>query len=93
MDRKIYVGNLPFQSTEDDIRELFAEFGPVQTVKVIRDRETGRSRGFGFIEMEEAAAQSAIQALDGKDFQGRTLRVNEARERDDGERRRGPDHP
>ncbi len=79
--KTIYVGNLPFNSTEDDIRELFAPHGEVQSVKLITDRETGRPRGFGFVEMEGDAATAAISALDGGDYGGRTLRVNEARER------------
>ncbi len=79
--KTIYVGNLPFNVSEDEIRELFAQHGDVQSVKLITDRETGRPRGFGFVEMENDAAQSAISALDGTDFGGRTLRVNEARDR------------
>ena len=78
---KIYVGNLPFSSTEDEVRELFAQYGQVESVKLISDRETGRPRGFGFVEMEDEAALAAIEALNEKDFGGRTLRVNEARER------------
>jgi len=86
--KTIYVGNLPFNISEDEIRELFAQHGDVQSVKLITDRETGRPRGFGFIEMEDDAAQSAISALDGTDFGGRTLRVNEARDRSARPRRR-----
>ncbi len=77
----IYVGNLPFSATEDEIRTAFEQFGTVQSVKLISDRDTGRPRGFGFVEMDEAAASSAIQAMNGKDMGGRPLRVNEAQER------------
>jgi len=79
--KTIYVGNLPFSSSEDEIRDLFAQHGEVHSVKLISDRETGRPRGFGFVEMDPDAASAAISALDGSDFGGRTLRVNEARER------------
>jgi len=79
MAKKIYVGNLPFQATEDEIRNLFSPFGEVTSVNVIKDRETGRPRGFGFVEMENADA--AIQELNGKDFNGRALRINEAKDR------------
>ena len=79
--KSIYVGNLPFSAKEDEIRDLFAMHGEVQNVKFVMDRETGRFRGFGFVEMEDAGAAKAIEALDGKDFGGRTLRVNEAKER------------
>ena len=81
MAKKIYVGNLPFSATEDDIRQLFERHGAVSSVSLINDRETGRPRGFGFVEMDEAGAGAAIQALDGKDFGGRSLRVNEAQDR------------
>ncbi len=79
--KSIYVGNLPFSAKEDEIRDLFAGYGEVQAVKFVMDRETGRFRGFGFVEMEDAGAAKAIEALDGKDFGGRTLRDNEAKER------------
>jgi RNA recognition motif-containing protein len=79
MPKNIYVGNLPFQSTEDEVRAAFSEFGDVVSVKLINDRETGRPRGFGFVEIEDDAAEEAIQALDGSTFGGRTLKVNEAR--------------
>jgi len=81
MSSKLYVGNLPFTAKEDEIRNLFSTYGEVLSVAVITDRETGRPRGFGFVEMNESGARSAIEALDGKDFQGRNLRVNEAQER------------
>jgi RNA recognition motif-containing protein len=79
--KNIYVGNLPFSSTEDEVRDLFAQYGEVQSVKLISDRDTGRPRGFGFVEMETGGADKAIEALDGTTFGGRNLRVNEARER------------
>ncbi len=78
---KIYVGNLPWSTSEDDLRQLFAEHGEVQSVAIIVDRDTGRSRGFGFVEMEDGAAQQAIEKVNGQDLGGRPLRVNEARER------------
>ena len=81
--KKIFVGNLPFTATEDEVRELFEQHGTVHSVALISDRETGRPRGFGFIEMENDAANAAIQALDGYDLGGRNLRVNEANERGD----------
>ena len=83
--KKIYVGNLPFSATEAELRGLFEEHGAVDSVNVIVDRETGRSRGFAFVEMDdEGSAANAMQALDGKEFGGRDLRVSEARERRSG---------
>ncbi len=80
--KNIYVGNLPFSATEAAVKGLFEEYGPVNSVNLITDRDTGRLRGFGFVEMEdEANAASAIKALDGQEFDGRPLKVNEARER------------
>ena len=79
--KSIYVGNLSFTATEDEVRDLFGEYGNVQSVKLISDRETGRPRGFGFVEMDDEAADAAIGALNGQDLGGRTLRINEARER------------
>lgn len=79
--KKIYVGNLPFSATEAELRELFGQYGAVESVNLITDRETGRPRGFGFVEMGDAEADAAISALDGQEFGGRTLRVNVARER------------
>ena len=91
MGSRIYVGNLPFSSTEDELRELFEEYGPVESAAIVQDRETGRPRGFGFVEMaSQDEAQNAIRALDGKPFGGRPLRVSEAQERDRG---RGPGGP
>lgn len=84
MSKRIYVGNLPFSSHEDDVRELFEAHGSVTSVALPTDRDTGRPRGFGFVEMDEADAQKAIDALNGQDFQGRTLTVNEARPRREG---------
>jgi hypothetical protein len=81
---KLYVGNLPFTATEDQVRTLFAAHGTVDKVSLINDRETGRPRGFGFVEMPGADASRAMQALDGKDFGGRPLKVNEAQERERG---------
>jgi len=81
MSKKLYVGNLSFNSTEDDIRTKFATFGEVISVSLITDRETGRLRGFGFVEMNDDGAMAAIQGMDGKDFGGRNLKVNEAEER------------
>ena len=79
--KKLYVGNLPYSATDDALRAVFAEHGTVESAVVITDRETGRSRGFGFVEMDDAGADAALSALDGKDMDGRALRVNEARER------------
>lgn len=82
MSKNLYVGNLAFGTTTDDLRDKFAEFGSVTSAQVVTDRETGRSRGFGFVEMADGG-DDAIQALDGQDFQGRTITVNEARPRTD----------
>lgn len=79
--KSIYVGNIPFSASQDDIRDLFAEHGDVVSVKLIDDRETGRFRGFGFVEMEDADALTAIEALDGSEMGGRNLKVNEAKPR------------
>lgn len=86
MSKKIYVGNLPFSANSDEIRELFAAHGNVINVNLISDRETGRPRGFGFVEMEDEDAKRAIEAINGTEFGGRTLNVNEARERQGGGR-------
>jgi RNA recognition motif-containing protein len=77
----IYVGNLPFNATEQDVRVLFERHGRVESVKLINDRETGKPRGFGFVDMSSTDAQGAIQALNGYQMNGRALRVNEAQER------------
>jgi len=76
--KTIYVGNINYQATEEDLKNVFSEYGEVTSVKIINDRETGRSKGFGFVEME---SEKAIEELDGQEFQGRRLRVNEARPR------------
>ena len=78
---KIYVGNLPFSATESEVRDLFAQHGTVESVALPSDRETGRPRGFGFVEMPQADAQRAMQALNGFNMGGRPLRVNEAQDR------------
>lgn len=78
---RIYVGNLPFEMSDEELRELFVPYGEITTCDVVADRDTGRSRGFGFMEMNGADAARAIEALDGQDAGGRALRVNEARER------------
>ena len=82
--KKIYVGNLPWSATEADLRDLFAAIGEVLSTAVISDRDTGRSRGFGFVEMEDGDAEKAISELNGRDMDGRPLRVNEAQERQRG---------
>ena len=80
MAKRLFVGNLPFTTTDDQLRELFARFGPCDSASVVTDRVSGRSRGFGFVEMSsDAEAQAAITALNGADMGGRTLTVNEAR--------------
>ena len=79
--KSIYVGNLPFTATEDEVRDLFAAYGEVDSVRLMSDRETGRPRGFGFVKMGAQDADAAIQALNGKNFGGRDLRINEAEER------------
>jgi cold-inducible RNA-binding protein len=78
---KIYVGNLPFTATDAELRTLFSEHGTVESVSLPTDRETGRPRGFGFVEMNRADASRAIQNLNGKDMGGRALRVNEAQDK------------
>jgi cold-inducible RNA-binding protein len=82
--KKLYVGNLPYSATESELNTLFSEYGEVSSVAVVTDRETGRPRGFGFVEMDAAGATKAIGALNNKDFNGRTLTVNEARPRAEG---------
>jgi cold-inducible RNA-binding protein len=84
MASKLYVGNLSYQTESEGLRTLFAQFGEVVSATILTDRDTGRSRGFGFVEMaSEDAAAAAIQALNGSEFEGRNLKVNEARERTD----------
>jgi RNA recognition motif-containing protein len=82
LSKKLYVGNLPFSVTEDELRTVFERHGAVGSVNVITDRETGRARGFAFVEMDEASsADEAMRALDGSDLGGRSLRVNEAQDK------------
>ncbi len=78
---KLYVGNLPWTATEDDVKTLFSEIGEVFSANLILDRETRRSRGFAFVEMSDSDAEKAISQLNGKQFQGRDLRINEAQEK------------
>ncbi len=86
----IYVGNLSYQSGEDDLTELFSQYGEVQKVSIIKDRDSGRSKGFGFVEMPDAvAAKKAIDALNDQEFKGRKLRINEARAREERPSRAG----
>ncbi len=88
MSKKLYVGNLPFSTSADDLRDAFSPYGAVNSADIVADRDTGRSRGFGFVEMQEGADE-AIASLNGAQFQGRALTVNEARPRED--RRGGSD--
>ena len=81
---RIYVGNLPFRTTAEELRDLFAQHGVVNDCVIPQDRDTGRSRGFGFVDMDDQDGQGAIDALDGADLDGRALRVNEARPRTPG---------
>ena len=85
--KRIFVGNLSYSAKEDEVAELFSQFGEVHSVKFINDRETGRFRGFGFVEMDEEPAVEAIEKLNDTTFGGRTIRVNEANERERRERR------
>lgn len=78
---KLYVGNLPFSANEETVRALFAEYGSVQTLSLVNDRETGTPRGFGFVEMADGDAAKAMLGLNGRDFGGRPLKVNEAQDR------------
>jgi len=79
LTKKIYVGNLSYQATEDEVRDMFSEYGTVESIAMISDRETGRFRGFCFVEMPDGDADAAIAAVNGKEIGGRNLRVNEAR--------------
>ena len=84
MSKKLYVGNLPYSVNDQKLAEMFAEFGEVVSAKVVTDYDSGRSKGFGFVEMaNDTEAQSAISKLDGSDINGRSLRVNEARPREE----------
>jgi len=90
MGRKLYVGNLSYKVTDGDLERLFADQGTVRSATVVVDRDTGRSKGFGFVEMStDQEAQAAISALNGKEYEGRALTVNEARPKEDGGGRRG----
>ena len=92
--KRIYVGNLSYQTTEEGLQSAFAAFGTVGNVSIVRDRETGQSRGFGFVEMDDdAQASAAIDGLNGTEVDGRRLTVNEARPRAGGRRRRTPRVP
>src|SRR4029077_3415565 len=89
--KSLFVGNMNFQTTESDLRELFAPFGQVTRIHMAMDRETGRARGFAFVEMpNDAEAAQAMTALDGKELSGRNLKVNEARPKGEGSAPRGP---
>ncbi len=79
MSKKLYVGNLSFQTTEEELNGIFSQFGAVESVTIITDRDTGRSKGFGFVVMEQADADKAIEQLNGSQLGGRNLTVNEAR--------------
>jgi len=87
VSKNIYVGNLPWSADDAALSEIFSRHGEVISARVITDRDTGRSRGFGFVEMDSASADTAINALNGADMDGRALRVNEAQERKDNNRR------
>ena len=82
VSKKLYVGNLAFGTTDEDLRQLFGQYGTVTSASVVMDRDTGRSRGFGFVEMADGA-EAAIEATNSQQFQGRTLTVNEAKPRED----------
>jgi RNA recognition motif-containing protein len=81
---KLFVGNLPFSATEQSVRALFEPHGTIESIALINDRETGRPRGFGFVEMSNSDASKAMQALNGRDFEGRALKVNEAQSKERG---------
>ncbi len=88
--KKLYVGNLPYSATEDEIRNLFSQYGELESVNLIMDRDTGRAKGFGFVEFKnQADAEKAAAALDGKDLGGRSLKVNMAKPREDSGSRGG----
>ncbi len=87
--KSIFVGNLPFSATEDQISDLFAQYGVVHSVRLVNDRETGRPRGFGFVRMDDAEADAAMAALNDKDFGGRNMRINEATDKPPGDRPAG----
>jgi RNA recognition motif-containing protein len=92
MSKKLYVGNLPFSSTEDDLSQLFSQYGTVDSVSIVTDRDTGRPRGFAFVEMS-SGAEDAVQSLNETDFGGRKIIVNEARPRENSGPRGGGRRP
>ncbi len=81
--KKLYVGNLPYRVSESELQELFGQYGEVHSVNLINDRDTGRAKGFGFVEMDDEGAKKAIEELNGKQFGGRDIKVNEARPREE----------
>lgn len=83
MTKKLYVGNLSYEATESQVRDLFSEYGEIESIAMINDRDSGRFRGFCFVEMPDAAADAAVKGLDGTDVDGRSLKVNEAKPRED----------
>jgi cold-inducible RNA-binding protein len=83
LTKKLYVGNLSYEATESQVRDLFSEYGEIESIAMINDRDSGRFRGFCFVEMPDAAADAAIKGLDGTDVDGRSLKVNEAKPRED----------
>ena len=87
-NKRLYVGNLPFDTTTENVRTAFEAYGTVHDVSLVTDRDTGRARGFGFVDMDPQSANAAIEGLNNKDFGGRDLVVNEARERNSGGRNR-----
>jgi cold-inducible RNA-binding protein len=84
LSKKMYVGNLSFETSEEQVRDLFTPFGEIESISMITDRMSGQFRGFCFVEMETSAANSAMKALDTKEFDGRALKVNEAKPREEG---------
>jgi len=82
-NKRLYVGGIPYSTTEDALRAAFEQAGTVHSAEIVMDRQTGRSRGFGFVEMDEEGADKAVEILDGKDFEGRRLSVSVAREREE----------
>ncbi|MDD2967858.1 MAG: RNA-binding protein [Desulfovibrionaceae bacterium] len=92
MSKSLYVGNLPWSATEADVRDLFSQYGEVTSVNLITDRETGRARGFGFVEIADADAPKAIEALDNYSYNGRNLKVNESKPREERPRTSRPSY-
>jgi RNA recognition motif-containing protein len=83
LSKKLYVGNLPYETTEQEIRDMISEYGTIESLAMINDRDSGRFRGFCFVEMEDSAANAVINGLNGKDIDGRALKVNEAQPREE----------